>query len=74
MMKKALIFILAVLLLFFGAMPPEAAGESIRTLIIVVIGTTIEWAAMGTVIYFTCKFWSKYENKNSKKEQDRQDS
>lgn len=70
MMKKFLIFLLAAILLFFGIMTPEAKAE----IAAVVLGRAIEWAAMGTVIYFTCKFWSKYESKNSKKEQDRQDS
>lgn len=70
MMKKFLIFLLAAILLFFGIMTPEAKAE----IAVVVLGRAIEWAAIGTVIYFTCKFWSKYESKNSKRKQDRQDS
>lgn len=72
-MKKVLICVLAVIIIFIGAMPLGSAKESIQELLIIVTSTTIKWIAMGTVIYFTCKFWYTRDKKKSEREQDRQD-
>ena len=73
MMKKAAVILLALILLFIGAAPAESGVSIIRPFLIGITGEIIKWAVMGTVIYFTCKFWYTRDKKKSEREQDRQD-